>query len=90
MLKHLSVLTFAACLNIPITWAAEPVPEFSSDDPSCACVAQGKRWAQGEEACISGIRMVCGMSLNMTTWKSSGQSCQVSSLFRAQANFTPM
>jgi hypothetical protein len=90
MLKHLSVLTLTTFLNVSITWAAEPVPEFSDSDPSCACVAQGKRFAQGEEACISGLRMVCGMTQNVTSWKSSGQSCQVSSLFRASHNFTPM
>jgi hypothetical protein len=86
---------FALCLlivsgfSLP-TQSAEPVPDVSAQDPNCACVAQGKRWGQGEEACISGISMVCGMNQNISTWKSLGTSCQTSSLFRAQANFTPM
>jgi hypothetical protein len=70
--------------------SAEPVPDVSAQDPNCACVAQGKRWAQGEEACISGISMVCGMNQNVTTWKSLGTSCQISSLSRVQWNFTAM
>ncbi len=70
--------------------AAEPVPEFSASDPSCACIAQGKRWSQGEEVCLAGLRMVCGMNQNISTWKSLGQSCQVSSLSRVNLNFTPM
>jgi hypothetical protein len=70
--------------------ATETVPEFSDADPNCACVAQGKRWAQGEEACIAGISMVCGMNQNISTWKSLGTACQVSSHSRALSKFTPM
>jgi hypothetical protein len=66
------------------------VPEFSASDPSCACIAKGKRFAQGEEACIGGTSMVCGMNQNVTAWKSLGQPCQISSLFRAKPPFTPM
>ncbi len=69
---------------------AEPVPDVTPGDPSCACVAKGKRWAQGEEACISGLRMVCGMNQNISTWESLGQSCQISSHSRARLSFTAM
>jgi hypothetical protein len=75
---------------VPGVFAAEPVPEFSASDPSCACIAQGKRWSQGEEVCLAGLRMICGMNQNISTWKSLGQSCQVSSLSRVNLNFTPM
>jgi hypothetical protein len=86
---------FALCLAFLVgcgnfVRAAETVPDFSKSDPNCACVAQGKRWAQGEQACISGLRMVCGMSQNVTTWQSLGAACLVSSLFRAKLRFTPM
>lgn len=69
---------------------AEPVPDASITDPSCACVAQGKRWAQGEEVCLAGLRMVCGMEQNVTTWKSLGQSCQVSHMQQSQNPLTAM
>jgi hypothetical protein len=81
---------FVAALGSLPLQGAEPVPEFSAQDPSCACVAQGRRWAQGEVACISGVSMTCGMNQNVTTWKSLGTSCQVSSLSRAELPFTPM
>lgn len=86
---------FPLCLLFVVGFAhsahsAEPVPNVSDLDPSCACVAQGKRWAQGEEVCLAGLRMVCGMNQNITTWQSLGQSCQISSLSRVNLNFTPM
>jgi hypothetical protein len=68
--------------------AAEPVPPFSNADPSCACVAQGKRFAQGEVACISGVRMVCGMNQNISAWLSQGEACQVSSLRASDGQLT--
>lgn len=70
--------------------ATETVPEMTDADPSCACVAQGKRWAQGEEACLAGMRMVCGMEQNVTTWKSLGQSCQISLVKQSLKPFTAM
>jgi hypothetical protein len=90
MLKQSLVALILLSVWAPPLRSAEPVPEVSVQDPNCACVAQGRRWAQGEEACIGGISMVCGMSQNVTTWKSSGKSCQISSLFRAKPSFTPM
>jgi hypothetical protein len=90
MLKPFALcLLFVSTFSIP-PQSAEPVPEFSASDPSCACIAQGKRWSQGEEVCLAGLRMICGMNQNISTWKSLGQSCQVSSLSRVNLNFTPM
>jgi hypothetical protein len=60
-------------LSTATTNAAEAAPQ-----PSCACIAQGKRFAQGETACIYGQRMVCSMNQNISAWKSDGGSCQVS------------
>jgi hypothetical protein len=70
--------------------AAEAVPATSSLDPPCACVAQGRRWSQGDEVCISGLRMVCGMSQNISTWRNLGQSCQISSLKIPKLSFTAL
>jgi hypothetical protein len=78
-----------SCSSSPLR-SAEPVPDVTTLDPNCACVAQGKRWAQGEEVCIAGISMVCGMNQNISTWKSLGTFCQTSSLFRAPPSFTAM
>jgi hypothetical protein len=90
MLKRtiIGFLTFVALP--PASQSAETVPDSSSLDPSCACIAQGKRWGQGEEACFAGQRMVCGMNQNISTWKSLGESCQVSSLSRVDRYLTPM
>lgn len=90
MTRSLCVLCAALVFTTNSVQAAEPVPEFSASDPSCACIAQGKRWSQGEEVCLAGLRMVCGMNQNISTWKSLGQSCQVSSLSRVDEYFTPM
>lgn len=85
----LALLLVSAALTSP-SRATETVPEVSDIDPSCACVARGKRWAQGEEVCLAGIRMICGMNQNITTWKSLGGPCEVSSLSRVERQFTPM
>jgi hypothetical protein len=90
MLKRFSLCLIFLSLLSSILQAAEAVPETSALDPSCACVARGKRWAQGEEACIAGLRMVCGMNQNISAWQSLGLSCQVSSRFREKAFLTPM
>jgi hypothetical protein len=45
------------------------------EDPPCACVAQGKRWAQGERICIKGKVLTCGMSGNLSTWVPSQEAC---------------
>lgn len=83
--------------SIVLLWAlpgtarsAEPVPPVSDADPSCACVAQGKRFAQGDEVCLAGLQMICGMNQNISTWKSLGTSCQLSSLSRVPYRFTAM
>jgi hypothetical protein len=90
MLKR-ATLGFLTLMALPTAvQSAETVPDSSSLDPSCACIAQGKRWGQGEEACFAGQRMVCGMNQNISTWKSLGESCQVSSLSRVDRFFTPM
>jgi hypothetical protein len=44
-------------------------------DPSCACVAQGKRWAQGESICVNNKVLRCGMSGNVSAWIASEDSC---------------
>jgi hypothetical protein len=88
-LLPLALLLVSAALTSPQA-ANETVPEVTGLDPSCACVAQGKRWAQGEVACFAGQQMVCGMSQNVTTWKTLGQPCQTSSLSRVGQNFTAM
>jgi hypothetical protein len=84
------LLVFAGSVLVATAHAGETVPDFSAADPSCACVAQGKRWAQGDEVCLSGLRMVCTMNQNITSWQSLGQSCQFSSLSRVKMIFTPM
>lgn len=72
-----ALIVLQLCLPV-FAQAAETVPDLSASDPSCACVAQGKRWAQGDEACISGLLMVCGMNQNISAWQSLAQSCVVS------------
>ncbi len=86
MLKLFWIATVATL----VSETTEPVPSVSDKDPSCACVAQGKRWAQGEVACISGRSMKCSMNQNLASWASIGESCQVSSHLRVQQSFTPM
>lgn len=90
MLKPFALSLLFAAGFPSLTQSAEPVPEVTGLDPSCACVAQGKRWAQGEVACFAGQRMVCGMNQNVTAWKSLGQPCQTSSLSRVKLSFTAM
>lgn len=58
--------------------AAAEAPKVKASDPPCACVAQNRRYAQGEFACIAGMRMVCGMNQNVTAWLSRGEPCQTS------------
>jgi hypothetical protein len=77
-------------LCLPSAIAAELVPDVTDLDPNCACVAQGRRWAQGEEVCIAGQSMVCGMNQNISSWKNLGQSCQVSSAKMSPYAFTTM
>jgi hypothetical protein len=77
-------------LCLPSAIAAEPVPDVTDLDPNCACVAQGRRWAQGEEVCIAGQSMICGMNQNISSWKNLGQSCQVSSAKMSPYAFTTM
>ncbi len=89
--KRSSFIVLFAGVGLATSHAAtETVPEMTDADPSCACVAQGKRWAQGEEACLSGVRMVCGMEQNVTTWKSLGTSCQISLVKQSFKPFTAM
>ena len=89
-IRAIQIAVVLLCCHAPPLHSAEPVPQASDQDPSCACVAEGQRWSQGEEACISGQNMVCGMSQNVTTWKSLGTSCQISSLSRAKIDLTTM
>jgi hypothetical protein len=85
-----ALLVILASFAYPKAIAAEPVPDVTDLDPNCACVAQGRRWAQGEEVCIAGQSMICGMNQNISSWKNLGQSCQVSSAKMSPYAFTTM
>jgi hypothetical protein len=74
-----------AALSLSACW-----PALSQDQPGqpqaqagphaeCYCRAQGRMFAVGETACIrsaEGPRIAhCGMVLNNTSWRLTGQSC---------------
>ena len=90
MFKHAVLCLFILAFFAPELQSAEAVPGVTAADPSCACVAQGRRWAQGDQVCIAGQTMICGMNQNISTWKNLGLSCQVSSVNTAKISFTAM
>lgn len=65
---------------------ANDAPHMDAADLPCACVAQNRRYAQGDFACIAGIRMVCGMNQNVTAWLSKGEPCQTSTIAGGWSN----
>jgi hypothetical protein len=74
------------CAQFWLLLSTTTIAAEEASQPSCACVAQGKRFAQGETACIYGQRMVCGMNQNISAWQNAGGACQVS--HRVKRNFT--
>lgn len=48
---------------------------WADDAPPCACVAKGKRWAQGDSICLNGRTLTCGMMRNVSAWLTGDQSC---------------
>jgi hypothetical protein len=55
------------------------VPALAADSvPPCACVAFGKRYAQGETICINGEIRRCGMSQNLSSWRQENRPCTLS------------
>lgn len=44
-------------------------------EENCSCIAFGRRYLQGETACIRGQRMVCSLRGNLSSWISKGEPC---------------
>ena len=42
---------------------------------NCQCLAKGRRFEQGEIACVDGHRLQCAMSQNVSSWNPLPGSC---------------
>jgi hypothetical protein len=78
MLSRSMCIVIVTAFSAGIAIATEPEVPNPVSDPPCACVAKGVRFGQGEEACLMGQRMTCGMNSNMSSWVATGEACQLS------------
>ena len=65
--------SIAAALLAALSAAAPAQERFDHRD--CLCRANGQFWHQGQETCISGRMLVCGMDQNVSSWLSTGKAC---------------
>jgi hypothetical protein len=66
-------LVLATLAGGPV-WADEQVVH------NCTCMTKDQIYAQGETACIRGQRMRCAMNQNISSWETTGESCEISDL----------
>lgn len=72
-------------LGFALSAAAPALAQEAGPEPrDCDCRARGALWRQGEEICIGGRMLVCGMDQNVSSWRTTGRGC-----LSAQASFTP-
>jgi hypothetical protein len=72
--RFIFALVFLVLLE-PLAAIADNSSTISEQDPSCACIADGKRFSQGETICLNGLSMTCGTNQNISAWVSKGKQC---------------
>jgi len=82
MTARVSRLMIAASICAAATGAARAEPpalRVDHTDRECECRARGAMWRQGEELCIGGQMLTCGMDQNVSSWRPTGRGCPTAS-----------